>query len=174
MGDRHILVLGVGNILLKDEGIGVRVIEKLQADYHCSPNVELMDGGTLGLSLLTPIASSDYLIVVDAMQNAHPPGTIYRLPVDVLEKRITFKNSLHQLDLVETLAYAEIVGKRPEAVIIGIEPEDISPWGLELTATIQSRFPELCARVVEEINAAGGRCHPIQEAVKEFPVSSAG
>jgi hydrogenase maturation protease len=174
MSDRQILVLGVGNILLKDEGIGVRVIEKLQADYHCSANVELMDGGTLGLSLLTPIASADYLIVVDAVQNGQPPGTMYRLSVDVLEKRITFKNSLHQLDLVETLAYAEMVGTRPEAVIIGIEPEDISPWGLELTTTIQGRFSEMCARVVAEIQAAGGWCNPIPKASEGLSTQLAG
>jgi hydrogenase maturation protease len=174
MIERRILVLGVGNILLKDEGIGVRIVEKLQADYRCSQNVELLDGGTLGLSLLTPIASADYLIVVDAVQNGQPPGTIYRLSVDVLEKRISFKNSLHQLDLVETLAYAEMVGTRPEAVIIGIEPEDISPWGLELTSTIQTKFSELCARVVEEIQSAGGWCQPISQAIEGLPTRSAG
>lgn len=153
---RAILVLGVGNTLLRDEGIGVKIVQKLEAEYVFSPNVELMDGGTLGIRLLDPISRVDYLIVVDAVQNGQPPGTIYRLPTEELEKRVTFKNSLHQLDLVESLAYAEILGNRPYGVILGIEPEDISPWGTELTATVEARVPELSARVLEEIVRAGG------------------
>ncbi len=156
MREKKILVLGVGNILLRDEGVGVRVVEKLGADYSFSPNVELMDGGTLGLRLLDPIAQADYVIVVDAVQNGAPPGTIHILSVDVLEKKVTFKNSLHQLDLVETLAFAEMLGNRPGAVIVGVEPADISPWGLELTETVAASFPEVCARVLEEIDKAGG------------------
>lgn len=156
MQQKRILVLGVGNILLKDEGVGVKVVERLQSEYCFSPNVELMDGGTLGLRLLDPIAEADYVIVVDAVQNARPPGTLYRLPVDELEKRVTFKNSLHQLDLVETLAYAEILGNRPDAVIIGVEPADISPWGTELTEVIAASVPEMCAGVLREIESAGG------------------
>jgi len=156
MQERRILVLGVGNVLLQDEGVGVRVVENLQANYRFSANVELMDGGTLGLKLLDPISQTDYLIVVDAVQNGQPAGALYRLPADELAKRVTFKNSLHQLDLVETLAYAEILGNRPEAVIIGIEPENISPWGMELTQTVAARMAELCSHVLAEIENAGG------------------
>jgi len=158
MKEKRILVLGVGNVLLRDEGIGVRTVERLQLDYRFSSNVELMDGGTLGLRLLDPISQADYVIVVDAVQNGQAPGTLYRLPTEELAKRVTFKNSLHQLDLVETLAYCDILGMRPEeAVIIGIEPADISPWGTELTEVVQSRFSELCDRVLKEIERAGGR-----------------
>ena len=155
-GEKRILVLGVGNILLRDEGIGVKVVEKLLADYLFSENVELMDGGTLGLRLLDPISSADYLIVVDAVQNGEAPGTIYRLPVDVLENRLSFKNSLHELDMVQCLAYADLMGSRPEAVILGIEPEDISPWGTEMTEAVASRMEELCGMVLDEIAGAGG------------------
>lgn len=154
--NKRILVLGVGNVLLQDEGVGVRVIEILQSRYDFSANVQLMDGGTLGLRLLDPIAATDYLIVVDAVQHGAPPGTLYRLPADELSKRVTFKHSLHQLSLVETLAYAEMLGKRPQAVIIGIEPQDISPWGMDLTAIVHARLKELCLRVLDEIEKAGG------------------
>lgn len=156
MSEKRILVLGVGNVLLKDEGVGVRVIETLGSEYAFSSNVELMDGGTLGLRLLDPICGADFLIVVDAVLNGGTPGTLYRLPVSEIEKRVTFKNSLHQLDLVETLAYAEILGRRPDAVIIGVEPEDISPWGLEMTDVVKARFREICSKVLEEIERAGG------------------
>ena len=156
MQQKQILVLGVGNVLLRDEGIGVKVVERLQQRYRFSSNVEVMDGGTLGLRLLDPISRADHLIVVDAVQNGQPPGTLYQLPVDELEKRVTFKNSLHQLDLVETLAYAEVLRDRPTAVIIGIEPADISPWGMELSQAVHSQMEDMCTMVLKEIELAGG------------------
>ncbi len=153
---KRILVLGVGNVLLHDEGVGVRVIERLAADYEFSENVELMDGGTLGVRLLDPIVQADHVIVVDAVRNGEPPGTLYFLDADFLAKRVAFKNSLHQADMVETLAYAEMLGKRPIAVIVGVEPEDISPWGLELTEIVAAQVPEMCRRVLDEVEKAGG------------------
>jgi len=157
---RKILVLGVGNILLRDEGVGVRVVETLQRNYRYSPNVELMDGGTLGMRLLDPISRVDFLIVADAVQKGRKPGTLYRIPLEEVKKGLTFKNSLHQVDLVESLAFAELLGSRPETVIIGMEPADISPWGMELTPQVTRRFHEMCAMVLEEIKRAGGRFAP--------------
>lgn len=154
---QHILVLGVGNILLKDEGVGVRVIEQLQAEYAFSPNVRLMDGGTLGIRLLDDIIAADHLIVVDAVCNNEPPGTLYRLPAEELRRCVSFKNSLHQTGLLETLAYAEMLEQRPTTVVVGIEPEDITPWGTELTATVREHLADLLRKVLEEIRRAGGR-----------------
>jgi hydrogenase maturation protease len=154
--EKRILVLGVGNVLLHDEGVGIRVIERLTAEYDFSENVELMDGGTLGVRLLDPIVQADHVIVVDAVRNGEPPGTLYFLDADFLATRVAFKNSLHQADMVDTLAYAEMLDKRPPAVIVGIEPEDISPWGLDLTATVEAQVPEMCRRVLDEIQKAGG------------------
>lgn len=156
MMEKKILVLGVGNVLLRDEAIGVRVVEKLEREYSFSPNVELMDGGTLGMTLLDPVSKSDYVIVVDAVQNGGAPGTLYRLPAEELNKKLKFKNSLHQLDLVETLVYADMMGHRPDAVIIGVEPADISPWGTEMTEIVASQLEEMCFRVLHEVQEAGG------------------
>ena len=160
MGQKQILVLGVGNILLRDEGIGVRVVEKLQQEYAFSPNVRLLDGGTLGLKLLEPITEADALIVVDAIISGQPPGTLERLPLAVLRKRISIKNSLHQLDLLETLAHAEFLESLPETVIIGIEPEDTCTLSLELSGTIRARREDMVSAVLQEITRAGGGYHP--------------
>ena len=167
MSNDKILVLGVGNILLHDEGVGVKAVVKLQSEYDFSGNVELMDGGTLGLSLLDPICQASHLIVVDAVKFGHTPGTLYRFTAEDFERRVKYKNSLHQLDLVETLAFAEMLEKRPNAVVVGIEPEDISSWGMELTETIQARLPDVCAKVLEEIAAAGGSFRARNEAPQE-------
>ena len=160
MGQKQILVLGVGNILLRDEGIGVRVVEKLQQDYAFSPNVRLLDGGTLGLKLLEPITGADHLIVVDALLSGQPPGAIEKLSLAVLRKRISIKNSLHQLDLLETLAHAEFLKSLPETIIIGIEPEDTATLSLELSETIRSRREDLMGAVLQEIARAGGGYYP--------------
>jgi hydrogenase maturation protease len=156
MSEKKILVLGVGNILLRDEGVGVRVVERLQAGYSFSPNVSLLDGGTLGIKLMDAISSSEVLIVVDAVLNGQSPGTFYRLTGEEVRKSVAFKYSLHQTDLLETLACCELVGNRPETVVLGIEPEDYSPWSDELTTTIQGRVSEMSEGVLREINKAGG------------------
>ena len=160
MGQKKILVLGVGNILLRDEGVGVRIVEKLQQDYTFSPNVRLLDGGTLGLMLLEPIMGADTLIVVDAIKSGQPPGTIEKLPLAVLRKRISIKNSLHQLDLLDTLAHAEFLERLPQAIIIGIEPEEIATLSLELSETVRSRREDLVSAVLREIPRAGGGYYP--------------
>jgi hydrogenase maturation protease len=169
MLNNRILVLGVGNILLRDEGVGVKAVVKLQSEYEFSDNVELMDGGTLGLSLLDPICKSDHLIVVDAVKYGHPPGTLYRFTAEDFERRVKYKNSLHQLDLVETLAFAELLEERPNAVVVGIEPEDISPWGMELTEIVQARLSDMCSKVLEEITVAGGTFRPRNRGPQEQP-----
>jgi hydrogenase maturation protease len=168
MLNNRILVLGVGNILLRDEGVGVKAVVKLQSEYDFSDNVQLMDGGTLGLSLLDPICKSDHLIVVDAVKYGHPPGTLYRFTAEDFERRVKYKNSLHQLDFVETLAFAELLEKRPTAVVVGVEPEDMSPWGMELTEIVQSRLSDVCSKVLEEIAAAGGTFNP-RNGIREEP-----
>jgi hydrogenase maturation protease len=163
---KRILVLGVGNILLSDEGVGVRVIEELAAGYTFSENVRLYDGGVLGLRLLDPIFEADFVIVVDAVKGGCPPGTVYRIPEEEVPKKIPHKSSLHELNLVETLAYAEILGNRPEAVIIGIEPETITDWSIELTAPVRECLSRAVSAVLEEIGAAGGSFAPKQQAAK--------
>jgi hydrogenase maturation protease len=156
MSQKRILVLGVGNILLGDEGTGVRVIEKLEDEYIFSENVRLYDGGTLGLRLLDPIFESDYAVVVDIVRGGGAPGTIYRILEDDLPKKIPYKSSLHELNMVETLIYAEELGNRPTAVVIGVEPGDWSSWSTELTEPVRNRMEDIVTAVLEEIAKAGG------------------
>ncbi len=152
----RVLVLGVGNILFTDEGLGVRVIEKLLEDYDFPDNVTVMDGGTLGSKLMGPILDADRLIVVDAVFGGDAPGSVYRLTGDDLRKSLAFKNSMHQTDLVDTLIHCGIVGNRPETCIIGVEPQDLNTMAVELSPLIQQKIPAVCAFVLDEILAAGG------------------
>lgn len=153
---RRILVLGVGNILYTDEGVGVRCMEKLEREYEFSDNVTLMDGGTLGMRLMDALLNCDMAIVLDAVLGGQDPGTIYRCTGDELRKSLAFKDSMHQTDLVDTLIMCDIVGNRPEAVIIGMEPFDYETLAVELSPIAQNRQETLIGFVLEEIAQAGG------------------
>lgn len=157
---KRILVMGVGNILWTDEGLGVRIVEWLERNYDFSDNVTLYDGGTLGMRLMDPIMNSDLLIVVDAVLGEGEPGDVYRLTGDDLRKSLAFKNSMHQTDLVDTLIYCDIAGHRPEAVVIGVEPYDFQTMAVEVSECIAAKMPDIASRVLDEIKAAGGEFSP--------------
>ncbi len=157
---KRILVLGVGNILFTDEGIGVRVVEYLQQRYDFSDNVIVMDGGTLGTRLMDPIMNCDFLIVVDAVLGGDEAGSIYRLTGDDLRKSLAFKDSMHQTDLVDTLIYCGLVGNRPDAVVIGIEPHDFKTMAVEVSEPIAKRMHLMADVVLKEIENAGGTYAP--------------
>lgn len=157
---RKILILGVGNILYADEGVGVRAVERLLETYDFSDNVTLMDGGNLGMRLMQPLMDSDYCIVLDAVLGGDQPGTIYRFTGDDLRKSLAFKDSMHQSDLVDTLIYCELVGKRPETVVIGMEPHDFKNMSIELTDIVADRLPDMLDIALTELAQAGGVATP--------------
>jgi len=152
---RHITILGVGNILFSDEGVGIQVVQALSEEYSFSDNVSIEDGGVLGIRLLGIISQADDLVVVDAIRNGGPPGTLYRLDGDAIPKRILAKNSLHQVDLLEALTLCQALDKVPETVIIGVEPQDIESLGLELTGPIQEKVEDLKAMTLRELDRLG-------------------
>ena len=155
-----ILILGVGNILYADEGVGVRAVERLQAGYRFSGNVTLMDGGNLGMRLMGPLLETDRCIVLDAVLGGDVPGTIYRLTGDDLRKSLAFKDSMHQSDLVDTLISCELIGHRPETVVIGMEPAQFQSMSIDLSPAIAARLPAMCTLALTELTSAGGRATP--------------
>ncbi len=150
-----ILVLGVGNVLLKDEGVGVRMVERLNAKYDVPPNVDIIDGGTQGLKLMGMITAADKLLVIDAVKNKGVPGDLYRFSYDEIPYALRQKNSLHQADLLECLTLAGVMGSLPETVIVGVEPEDISPWGLELSVPVFESLDGMETMVLNELRQWG-------------------
>ena len=152
---KQIMILGIGNILFCDEGTGVRVMEHIHYRYEFPNNVSLVDGGVLGLNLLGTISEADQLIVIDAVRNNGTPGDLYRIDGDAIPERIRAKNSLHQVDFLEALTMCQALDKVPEAVIIGVEPEDIETCTLEMTETIQAKIEEIISMVLMEIDRLG-------------------
>lgn len=155
--DKRILILGVGNILYTDEGFGVRVAEEIEQKYEFSPNVSILDGGTLGFRLMGPIMESDYLIIVDIVLNEGKPGDIFRLLGQDLEKACAFKNSMHQTDLLDTLAQCSLMGEVPDDVILyGVEPVNYEDMSAALSPELSVKMPEVVEAVLKEVEKAGG------------------
>ena len=147
---QKVAVVGIGNLLLKDEGIGIHVVEILKK-ANLSKEVELIDGATLGLDLLYLMEGKDKVIIVDAIDANAKPGTIFKFsPQDIKDKEKT-KLSLHQVGLLEVLELNEVRSERtPEIVVFGIQPQEID-WGMEPTPLIQEKIPKLVNLVIEEL-----------------------
>jgi hydrogenase maturation protease len=132
------------------------VVEELGRRYAFPENVQLIDGGTQGLWLMSTIHELDHLIVVDAVLNRGEPGTLYRLEREDLPKGIRAKQSAHDSDLVEALNLCQLLDMGPKSVVvIGVEPEDIRTMGIELTATLAGKVDDIIARVLEELKVLG-------------------
>ena len=150
-----VLILGVGNIILSDEAVGVRAVEALEAAYALPPGVQALDGGTSSMEMLDEISNLDLLIVVDALNAGRPQGTLLRLAGDEVPVFFRQKLSPHQIGLSDVMASLEFAGCGPrDMVIIGVEAENFS-LGLEMTPAIAARVPELVAMVVEELASRG-------------------
>lgn len=155
-----ILVLGLGNILLQDEGAGVRLVERLAKRYELPSEVEVLDGGTSGMELIHTIADRDALVVCDAVRSDAPPGTVMRIAGEKLPAFFGTKLSPHQLGLSDMLATLTLLERVPPSVsLIGIVPQDLD-LGLELSPRIASALDEALALLVSEIESLGFRLHP--------------
>lgn len=127
----RILILGIGNILMKDEGVGCRVVEELFARYDFPDNVDIEDSGTMGMMILNLLRQYDFVLIVDAVNGTgYPGGSVVRLaPEDIADNQVM--HSLHDLRFVDVLQAAELIGIRPEGHVVGIQVEDMEP--VELT-----------------------------------------
>ncbi|MFC1958196.1 hydrogenase maturation protease [Chloroflexota bacterium] len=146
----RIVILGAGNELLKDEGVGVHVARALPEE-KLGARVEIMEGGTT-LDCLPGDGPISKLVVVDAVYGGCEPGAIYRFTPDEVEPETGCITSVHQLGLHDSLRLSEAIGIKPrEVVIIGVEPKEIG-WGLELSDELRDRVHQVVQAVLKEIN----------------------
>lgn len=146
------LVLGLGNILLGDEGVGVRVVERLLEQFEFPEGVRVMDGGTLGLDLLPYVEDASRLLVVDAVQARKPPGTLVRMAGDEIPVFLdASKVSPHQEGLQDLLAVAVLKGYLPgEVVFWGVQVESLGV-GLDLSEAVAGQVDALAGKVLAEL-----------------------
>ncbi len=162
----NVLVLGVGNILLSDEGVGVRVVEALVERFDIPDSVEVVDGGTSGMDMLDMIGGRDHLILVDAVKAAGGPGSIVRLSGDEVPAFFRTKISPHQLGISDVLAALRLLEREPRGItLIGVEPLDLRT-ALELSPTIAARVERMVEMVADELSSLGFTMHPRSE--REF------
>ncbi len=151
----RILVLGVGNPLMRDDGIGPRVVELLLAGYEFPDNVDIVDAGTMSYAILDLVRSADKLVVVDAMRETdRPAGTVMRLtPAEIAPNQVP--HSAHDVALIDILHTAEFMGHTPDAIAIGVQIDTIEDWVLELSPAAESALPIATAAVLDELARIG-------------------
>ncbi|MEI6125323.1 MAG: HyaD/HybD family hydrogenase maturation endopeptidase [Pseudomonadota bacterium] len=150
-----IAIIGLGNILLRDEGVGVRVIEQLKKNYSFSPSINIIDGGTLGFALINEIQDCEKLIIVDAVKAGEKPGTIYKFSREDIELKIPVAVSVHDVGFLEVLNQWKMLGVCPAVVFFGIEPYDISSFDMSLSSLMQEKIPKLVGLILEELKNDG-------------------
>ena len=152
-----LLVLGLGNVLLGDDGLGAAAIARIERDYRIPPGVRFEDGGTLGLSLLGLIADSDRVILVDAVRAEAPPGTLVRLDGADVADAVWNRLSPHQVGVADLLEAARLIDCYPSAVtLLGLVPEVID-LAVVRSSAVDSGLDELVAAVVGEVLSLGYR-----------------
>jgi hydrogenase maturation protease len=147
------LVLGIGNTLLTDEGIGIHVLQALEPELGHWPDVTLLDGGTLSFTLAGPIEEADALIVVDAANIKTRPGGWTLLKGEDMDAFLMSnrKSSVHEVGLTDLRAIALLAGHWPEKrAMLAIQPQTID-WGEQPTPAVASAIPPACAAIVEQI-----------------------
>jgi len=155
------LVLGIGNTVMSDDGVGVKVVQRLKDAYRFDDAVALVDGGTLGLDLLPMLEGIEHLIVVDAVETGKAPGTCVRLTGEELPIALETKVSPHQMGLKDLLSVAELLGHKPrEMVLIGVQPASIE-MDTELTEVVAAKVEVLIDNVLEELNNFGIKPLPL-------------
>ena len=153
----NITLLGLGSVLMQDEGVGVHAVRYIQEHYE-TPGLEIVDGGTSGLDLLPYIENRDRLLVVDAVNFGKEPGYIGVLRNEEIPALFSTKASLHHLGLMDVLGVAQLLNISPrEICLIGIQPQTIA-MGLELTELIQERLEILVARIIDQLKEWGIDC----------------
>jgi len=138
-----VAILGLGNILLSDEGVGVHIINKIRKECSFPPEVEIIDGGTLGLDLLLYFEKHSRILIIDAVDFKKEPGYIGILNVDDILKPFSKKLSVHHIGLPDILFASQLMGiKSVAVVIIGVQPKSIEV-GLDMTDEVKNKIPVL-------------------------------
>jgi hydrogenase maturation protease len=149
------VVLGLGNILNRDEGLGVHALEPLRARLGGRGGIEVLDGGVLGMGLLPLVESCSHLLLLDAVDTGATPGTVTVLAREEIPLFARVKLSLHQLGFQEVLELANVRGLLPERLgLVGAQPADVS-MGVGLSPAIEAALPEIVAGALRVLGTWG-------------------
>ncbi|MBD5607975.1 MAG: hydrogenase maturation protease [Desulfovibrio sp.] len=161
--NKRVLILGVGNVLLGDEGFGVHAMRYLSEHYRWPEGVRLIDGATLGLMLMGELMDCDLVVVLDIATAGNPPGTFYEGDGDALGDSLTLPQSMHQTGIKDVLISCELAGYAPEAILFCMEPYKYQIIQAKLTEEASARLPEFCRRVVVRLREEGIEASPMAD-----------
>lgn len=146
----HILILGVGNLLLSDEGVGVHIAQRMM-EMKLPPKVRVVEGGTDGFGLINIILEADRMILIDAVRGGGAPGDLYRFDVEECNPfPDLFKTSVHQISILEVINLSGLIGSTPRTTVIGVEPKNLE-MGMELSPEVEAKVPRVIEIVMEEV-----------------------
>ncbi len=153
-----IAIIGLGNLLLADEGFGVHFIRYLKRYYEFS-NVDVLDGGTMGFQLIEYFINYEKIIFIDALRVDDSPGSVYKFPLSQLPPNLTFVSSIHEIGLGDILGHVQLMGRKKDAIVVGVVPETITPNNLttELSEKMESVFLKIVDIVLKEAENLGGK-----------------
>jgi hydrogenase maturation protease len=151
---KRLLVLGVGNLLLTDDGAGVHAVQDLsrEGEWETAP-VDFMDGATFTQDIFYVFQEYERVLVLDCVKGGREPGTVYRFTEENLRDNKQQRLSLHDIDLLDSLKMAELIGNKPELLVLGIEPLSISDWSMELSEPVKANYPKYLEAIRQEIRA---------------------
>lgn len=159
-GSRRTLVIGLGNPLMADDGVGLRALARLAEAWIVPPEVELVDGGTWGMNLLHRLEEAEGVIFLDAINARQAPGTEVILERGDLPRYFALKLSPHQIDLREVLALMELRGTLPGRIVaLGLQP-DVLEMSTSISPLLEARIDGLVGRAVDRLEAWGHDCRP--------------
>lgn len=150
--DKKITILGIGNTLYHDEGVGVHILPFLEERFNGDPMVEIIEGSTDGMRLLGPVEDASHLIVIDAINAGKPGGSIISLIGDEIPAYYGIKMSIHQLGFQEVLFAAKLRERYPDHIVMyGMQPTSLE-FGLGLSDANAERLPELLDKIEAQVN----------------------
>ena len=150
-----VTILGVGNVILTDEGFGVRAAEYLDHHYTFPDNVQIVDGGTLGIELTQYVTGTNKLLVIDSINGGAEPGTVFRFHNDAIMEHFQDKLSAHEIGIQDVLALLTVTGhKIPEVIVIGAQPFDLEA-GVGLSDGMQALLPQIVEQILKDLRGWG-------------------
>jgi hydrogenase maturation protease len=156
-----ITILGIGNLLMGDEGIGIHTLNTLRESYAFSPDINFIDGGTTGLDLIPFFENCKKMIIIDAVDFQKEPGYIESLNNDEIQYRFNTKLSLHHAGLSDVLSVLQLQDiPFPEMVLIGVQPKVVE-LGMELSDVIKEKHPNIISNIIDTLTKWGIECSPV-------------
>ncbi|MDQ7056387.1 MAG: HyaD/HybD family hydrogenase maturation endopeptidase [Persephonella sp.] len=153
---KKIGIVGVGNILFKDEGIGVFAVKYLEENYSFEPQIDLIDAGTLGFGLMRFLHEYDHIILIDTISVRDKPGSVYRLTPEQLSGLGSYHQTAHEVEVLQMIELTPLTGKMADTVVIGVVPEEINSSEIGLTKTLEDiPFKTVIGQVLKELDRIG-------------------